>query len=591
MTTSPATPNGQAVNPTSLPYPLNEIAHPGPAQQTPYPAPTSATTGPSSGQPVQPPNTAALPYPLNEIAHPTPPSKSLHDFLTMTSPRPGPTPASSGDSTGEPVMQFPPNTNPATRQSVQTAMDRLWAALGKSAPITTDPAHVPAGVAKSDPGIGGYGNVVNGMQTVRDQFVSAESQLARLISESATNTDLARKAILDCVDDFNTATIDVDATSPTGQKQLLTRIQIALDKAQLAVKNASSSSPSGLPPLPQDKGPNPTTTTDPTEPDSDPPGSSWQTDPTSPPPAGISPTDPDSGSDSDPYSGEAPTSPLDAYRSPGANQGSAGMNPMMGPGMTSMMNPYGNQMNPMMNNALSSLPGLIQALSTMPKDPGSGTAGPTTPPAPATPTPDLAPTPTTTPDPVPANAFASPDVTPTTPTVPTSPGTPVTPTSPQPPTSGSPQPVNSPQPGPGTNAATGDGHTTPTAPGPNNTDPQVTLPDGSQQTAPNAQAAQAVRNALANTANAGDAAQSAYAGTGVTMPAGHDPGTAIDPADMAPGDVAVWGDHTAIIAAPGQAIDHGKLRPIGDMMGDGTDFKGLFRPTAPGPANPRPEPQ
>ncbi|MCX5046267.1 hypothetical protein OG921_24145 [Aldersonia sp. NBC_00410] len=499
-------------------------------------------------------------------------------------------------STTEPLMQFPPGTDPTIRNAVQTSIDRLWSALGRATPVTTDAANVPPGVAASDPGIGAYSNVLTGMQTVRDQFVSAEAQLARLISMSATNTTQARQAILDCVDEFNAAILDVDTTTPGGQKQLLTRIQTALDKAQQAVQTAATAT-ADPPALPNDTGPHTKSDVkDPTKPD---PGSTT-TDPKSPSTAEITPdtlsglatgTDEDDGYTDDPYGSLLDTPAVSPYDSSAMSNPYGAMsnpyaamaaNPMTNPMTNPMLNPYGQQqMNPMMSSPLSSLPGLIQALS---KTPSADTATPAPAPEPApaaadpapaatadppddiTPPATLAPEPTTdTPSPAQAPTAVA-----TTPTVPVTSSTPVAPAAPAPPAPGTdPAATTSPTP------------TALPAPGPAPGDPKVTLPDGSQQTAPNPEAAQAVRNALANSSNAGDAAQSAYAGTRVTIPAGHDPGSPIDPADMAPGDVAVWGDHTAVIAGPGQAIDHGKLRPIAEMMSDGTDFKGFFRPTQP----------
>ncbi|MFN8073586.1 MAG: hypothetical protein U0R66_17515 [Mycobacterium sp.] len=109
---------------------------------------------------------------------------------------------------------------------------------------------------------------------------------------------------------------------------------------------------------------------------------------------------------------------------------------------------------------------------------------------------------------------------------------------------------------------------------------QVTLPSGQVVTAPNAAAAAAVRTALSQPAGKGDVATTAYAGTGVAIPTdGAEPGRKIDPADLQPGDIAVFGDHTALVAGNGQLVGpDGKLQPLG-VINDSTNFHGFFRPT------------
>ncbi|UQX13534.1 hypothetical protein [Candidatus Mycobacterium methanotrophicum] len=109
----------------------------------------------------------------------------------------------------------------------------------------------------------------------------------------------------------------------------------------------------------------------------------------------------------------------------------------------------------------------------------------------------------------------------------------------------------------------------------------VTLPSGTVVTARTPQGATAVRQALTRTADSGDVATAAYAGTGVNIPTdGADPGRKVDPADVKPGDIAVCADHTAIVAGNGQLIGpDGKLQPLG-VINDWPDFKGFFDPTA-----------
>lgn len=109
---------------------------------------------------------------------------------------------------------------------------------------------------------------------------------------------------------------------------------------------------------------------------------------------------------------------------------------------------------------------------------------------------------------------------------------------------------------------------------------QITLPSGQVVSAPNAAAASAVRAALSQPAGKGDIATTAYAGTGVSIPTdGAEPGRKIDPADLQPGDIAVFGDHTALVAGNGQLVGpDGKLEPLG-VINDSTNFHGFFRPT------------
>lgn len=126
-------------------------------------------------------------------------------------------------------------------------------------------------------------------------------------------------------------------------------------------------------------------------------------------------------------------------------------------------------------------------------------------------------------------------------------------------------------------------------PAPEATSTEITLPSGQVVTAPNPQAAAAVRNALSNPAGAGDVATTAYDGTGVEIPTdGADPGRKVDPTDVKPGDVVVFDDHTAIVAGNGQLIGpDGKLQPLG-VINDMAGFQGIFRPTEPDDAPPTP---
>ncbi|MBE5477733.1 hypothetical protein E3G68_005066 [Mycobacteroides abscessus] len=139
---------------------------------------------------------------------------------------------------------------------------------------------------------------------------------------------------------------------------------------------------------------------------------------------------------------------------------------------------------------------------------------------------------------------------------------------------------------PGPAAAPPAGAAPPAKPAPNtagNTpaSKDVTLPSGQVVTARTPQGAAAVRQALNRTADSGDVAMAAYAGTGVELPTdGADLGKKVDPADVKPGDIVVFSDHTAIVAGNGQLIGpDGKLQPLG-VINDMPGFKGFFDPTA-----------
>lgn len=109
---------------------------------------------------------------------------------------------------------------------------------------------------------------------------------------------------------------------------------------------------------------------------------------------------------------------------------------------------------------------------------------------------------------------------------------------------------------------------------------RITLPSGQVVSAPNEAAAAAVRTALTQPVGHGDVATTAYSGTGVSIPTdGAEPGRKVDPADLQPGDIAVFNDHTALVAGNGQLVGaDGKLQPLG-VINDATNFHGFFRPT------------
>lgn len=114
--------------------------------------------------------------------------------------------------------------------------------------------------------------------------------------------------------------------------------------------------------------------------------------------------------------------------------------------------------------------------------------------------------------------------------------------------------------------------------------PTVTLPDGKVIDAPgDPRAAAAAQNALDHASTGGDAAQKAYAGTGLDLPGdGKNLGAKVDPADMRPGDVLKWQDKTMIAVAPGLVADPhqpGVTHTLEEVLKDQKGFAGIFRPT------------
>ena len=75
-------------------------------------------------------------------------------------------------------------------------------------------------------------------------------------------------------------------------------------------------------------------------------------------------------------------------------------------------------------------------------------------------------------------------------------------------------------------------------------------------TAPNAAAAARLCARRSVNPPEGDVATTAYAGTGWPFPpTAPEPGRKIDPADLQPGDIAVFGDHTALVAGTASSSD------------------------------------
>lgn len=141
--------------------------------------------------------------------------------------------------------------------------------------------------------------------------------------------------------------------------------------------------------------------------------------------------------------------------------------------------------------------------------------------------------------------------------------------------------------------------------GPSTSDPahggdgvEVVLPDGSTAVAPNKEAADAVRNALSQQGvpyvwggtspgeglDCSGLTQWAYGEAGVGLPRlaqEQNVGTAVDPGDLMPGDLAVWDGHVAMVIGNGQLVEAGDPVQVGPIRtsNSGMGFYGFYRPT------------
>ncbi|MEU2004202.1 NlpC/P60 family protein [Rhodococcus sp. NPDC019627] len=127
---------------------------------------------------------------------------------------------------------------------------------------------------------------------------------------------------------------------------------------------------------------------------------------------------------------------------------------------------------------------------------------------------------------------------------------------------------------------------------------EVVLPDGSTALAPNKEAADAVRNALSQQGvpyvwggtapgeglDCSGLTQWAYGEAGVGIPRlaqEQNVGTAVDPGDLMPGDLAVWDGHVAMVIGNGQLVEAGDPVQLGPIRtsNSGMGFYGFYRPT------------
>ena len=128
---------------------------------------------------------------------------------------------------------------------------------------------------------------------------------------------------------------------------------------------------------------------------------------------------------------------------------------------------------------------------------------------------------------------------------------------------------------------------------------EIRLPDGSTATAPNPEAANAVRNALSQQGvpyqwggtapgqglDCSGLTQWAYGEAGIELPRTAQEqtvGIPVDSGDLMPGDLAVWDGHVAMVIGNGQMVEAGDPVQVSAVRtaNIGMGFYGFYRPTA-----------
>lgn len=472
----------------------------------------------------------------------------------------------------EPKVVFPDGTAQDVQDSTNDTMHRIWLALGGDQapvggkpPVAPDTPNTPTdnqGDAQTQ-----ADDRTNRQQQARDSLLGYDSLVQQILTDAAQNQDATKQAVQDMITGLNADLTSVaDPSSAAGDQELRGKVANTLGQALKAVDDAvAQAKNTGDQMNAQDPSNSDPGTNSPSSP-------SDTGDDTSTLDSGTDPSDPGTLTGGDPPS---VTPPTDTTGQPSS------VDPALLAALNSMNNPANNPLSQLagMNglnglggmNGLGGLNGLgspnndLQGLLDSLKNPS-----PTTPQAVTPTTPDVTPaavTPTTPDTSTPLTT--SPDA--------------VTPTTPDPSTNVDPTPAPTPAPAPAPDPTQ---QHQPAAPPPPPAKPapdtSVKLPDGSTTHAPNGQAAQAARNALANPdSGAGDPATQAYSGTGVDLSSGKDLGESIDPSDLQPGDVIKFDDTTAVMVGPHQvATAHGQIEDLSQFMKDHQgNFDGFYRPT------------
>ncbi len=481
-----------------------------------------------------------------------------------------------------PPVNYPEGYDPELQESTDQALDAIWKALGgNSTAAPGDGKPDPEGDNSDTPGEGQYTvsaeEAKRRAENARTTMTETNKQIEAILAEAATQQEATKDAVKQIIADLND---DIETLKPvldtaTGQDQLRTRITETLKRGQAAVHEAVEDAKKKGNSMGNDDAPGANKGSD--NSNSNSPGAV-----TGDNKSGDNGSDGDKGvtnntgsrsgddegdDDGKKKSVDDPASYLNGLNN-GLNSGLGGLNSGLG-GLNNGLGGLGGLNNGLGNNGLTGLNnGLGNPGLNSPSDLGRVTPLDTT----ATPT-------NTTPV---ANTPA--------------PDNNVTPIADQDKgdddkgdddkgddDKGDDKDKDKPSEKDQANKPEGDPRHQAHAPAHHPGDTTVKLPDGSSSEAPNDQAAQAARNALADKGGAGDAARNAYAGTGVEMPSdGKDLGRPVeDPADLRAGDVIQWSDHTRVVVGPGLVAVDGEVKTLDEVMNgsDAGDFKGFYRPT------------